>query len=127
MKSDQVISALEALAQEHRLAVFRALVQAGPAGLTPTHLSEKLDIAAPTLSFHLAQLRHAGLVSVTRDGRSLIYAAGYDTMQKVVDFLMENCCAGSACAPPSCAPKTELHRPRRPSPQKSLRAATRSE
>jgi DNA-binding transcriptional ArsR family regulator len=106
MKSDQVISALEALAQEHRLAIFRALVQAGPEGLNPGHLSEKLDIPAPTLSFHLAQLRHAGLVTVKRDGRSLIYAAAYDAMQKVVDFLMENCCAGSACAPASCSPKS---------------------
>jgi DNA-binding transcriptional ArsR family regulator len=105
MKSDQVISALEALAQENRLAIFRALVQAGPDGLKPTYLSEKLDLPAPTLSFHLAQLRHAGLVTVTRDGRSLIYAAAYDAMRQVIDFLTENCCTGSACAPASCSPK----------------------
>lgn len=104
MESKQVISALEALAQDHRLAVFRALVQAGPAGLTPSHLSETLDLPAPTLSFHLAQLRHAGLVTVTRQGRSLIYVAAYDTMNGLIAFLTENCCAGAGCAPASCAP-----------------------
>jgi DNA-binding transcriptional ArsR family regulator len=104
MKSTQIIAALEALAQESRLAIFRALVQAGPDGLTPSRLSEALDLPAPTLSFHLAQLRHADLVTVTRDGRSLIYAAAYETMNGVIGFLTENCCAGSACAPASCAP-----------------------
>lgn len=98
MESKTVIAALEAIAQEHRLAVFRALVQAGHGGLTPTYLSEKLDLPAPTLSFHLAQLKHAGLIAVTRDGRSLIYAANYDAMQGVIDFLTDNCCAGASCA-----------------------------
>jgi DNA-binding transcriptional ArsR family regulator len=104
MESKQVIAALEALAQENRLAVFRALVQAGPSGLTPSRLSEDLGLPAPTLSFHLAQLRHAGLVTATRDGRSLIYAAAYEAMNGLIAFLTENCCAG-ACAPASCAPK----------------------
>ena len=104
MESNNVITALEALAQEHRLAVFRALVQAGPPGLTPSSISETLDIPAPTLSFHLAQLKHAGLVTVTRQGRSLIYVAAYDTMNGVIEFLTENCCAGAGCAPASCAP-----------------------
>lgn len=107
MKSTQVIAALEALAQENRLAAFRALVQAGPDGLTPSVLSDKLDMPAPTLSFHLAQLRHAGLVNVTREGRSLIYVAAYDAMRDVIDFLTENCCAGAACAPAACAPKSK--------------------
>jgi ArsR family transcriptional regulator, arsenate/arsenite/antimonite-responsive transcriptional repressor len=98
MESKAVISALEALAQEHRLAVFRALVQAGSGGLTPSHLSDRLDLPAPTLSFHLAQLKHAGLISATRDGRSLIYTADYDAMRNVIDFLTENCCAGASCA-----------------------------
>jgi DNA-binding transcriptional ArsR family regulator len=104
MKSTQVISALEALAQETRLGVFRALVQAGPPGLTPSRLSDSLDLPAPTLSFHLAQLRHAGLITVTRTGRSLTYVAAYDTMNRVIAFLTENCCAGAACAPAACAP-----------------------
>lgn len=104
MEQNAVISALEALAQEHRLTIFRALVQAGPAGLTPSRLSETLGLPAPTLSFHLAQLRHAGLIGVTRAGRSLIYAADYAAMRGVVDFLTENCCAGADCVPAACAP-----------------------
>ena len=104
MESKQIIAALEALAQENRLAIFRALVQAGPPGLTPSRLSEDLDLPAPTLSFHLAQLRHAGLITVTRSGRSLNYVAAYDTMNAVIAFLTENCCAGAACAPASCLP-----------------------
>jgi DNA-binding transcriptional ArsR family regulator len=99
MESKQIVSALEALAQESRLAVFRALVQAGKPGLTPGRLSETLDLPAPTLSFHLAQLRHAGLVEATREGRSLIYVANYATMNGVIAFLTENCCAGVSCAP----------------------------
>ena len=105
MESKEIIAALEALAQESRLAVFRALVQAGPAGLTPSRLSDELELPAPTLSFHLAQLRHAGLVTATRSGRSLTYVAAYDTMNDLIAFLTENCCAGSACAPASCAPR----------------------
>jgi ArsR family transcriptional regulator, arsenate/arsenite/antimonite-responsive transcriptional repressor len=98
MESKSVIVALEALAQEHRLAVFRALVQAGRDGLTPTYLSDSLDLPAPTLSFHLAQLKHAGLIAATRDGRSLIYTAEYEAIRGVIDFLSENCCAGASCA-----------------------------
>lgn len=106
METEKIIPALEALAQEHRLAAFRALVQTGPGGLTPTQLSEMLKLPAPTLSFHLAQLRHAGLITVERRGRSLIYAADYDAMRGVVDFLTENCCAGAACA---AKPKEKSH------------------
>ena len=106
METTKIISALEALAQEHRLAAFRALVQTGPQGLTPTQLSERLGLAAPTLSFHLAQLRHAGLITVERRGRSLIYAADYVAMRGVVDFLTENCCAGAACV---AKPKEKSH------------------
>lgn len=104
MKSTQIIAALEALAQESRLAIFRALVKAGPPGLTPSIMSERLDLPAPTLSFHLAQLRHAGLIAATRTGRSLTYVADYGAMRGVVDFLTENCCADAACAPAVCAP-----------------------
>ncbi|MDZ4867410.1 MAG: helix-turn-helix domain-containing protein [Alphaproteobacteria bacterium] len=107
MEAQQIIKALEALAQESRLAAFRALVKAGPPGLTPSVLSEKLDLPAPTLSFHLAQLRHAGLVNVTRDGRSLIYVANYDAMSGVIGFLTENCCADAGCAPASCKPSSK--------------------
>ena len=107
MEAQKIIKALEALAQDSRLAAFRALVKAGPPGLTPTVLSEKLDLPAPTLSFHLAQLRHAGLVDVTRNGRSLIYVANFDAMNGVVAFLTENCCADAGCAPASCKPSSK--------------------
>ncbi len=102
MEQNRAITALEALAQENRLAIFRALVQAGLPGLTPSKLGAELGLPAPTLSFHLAQLRHAGLVTVTRDGRSLVYAAAYEAMRGLIDFLTENCCAG-ACVPASGA------------------------
>ena len=114
MESKTVIAALEALAQEHRLAIFRRLVVAGVDGLTPGELSDVLDIPAPTLSFHLAQLRHAGLVSVERNGRSLSYSAAYGAMNDLIAFLTENCCGGAACLPaagckPGTAPKEKSH------------------
>lgn len=110
MESKQALSALEALAQGSRLAIFRALVQAGPPGLTPSRLSEDLDLPAPTLSFHLAQLRHADLVTATRDGRSLTYAAAYDTMNGLIRFLTENCCVAVDCPPAICAVKPQKSR-----------------
>lgn len=96
--------ALSALAQENRLDVFRLLVKAGPAGLPAGQIAERLKLAAPTLSFHLAQLRHAGLVHQRRDGRSLIYAANYDGMSVLMGFLTENCCGGQACRVTSPSP-----------------------
>jgi DNA-binding transcriptional ArsR family regulator len=108
MKSKDAVSALSALAQENRLDVFRLLVQAGAGGLPAGRIAEKLGIAAPTLSFHLAQLRHAGLAEVRRDGRSLIYAADYDGMNDLMGFLTDNCCGGDAagCGVPVCDPKS---------------------
>ena len=96
--SERVVAALAALAQEHRLAVFRTLVQAGSEGLAAGSIAEKLGLPNSSLSFHLAQLRHAGLVSQRREGRSLIYAADYAAMNGLVDYLMENCCGGAGCA-----------------------------
>lgn len=106
MKTTTAVSALSALAQEHRLEVFRLLVQAGMQGLPAGKVAERLKLASPTLSFHLAQLRHAGLVHVRRDGRSLIYAANYDGMTALMEFLTENCCGGdvAACRVPVCKP-----------------------
>lgn len=95
MKAATAVAALGALAQEIRLAVFRTLVQAGPSGLSAGAIAERLDLASPTLSFHLAQLKHAGLVSCRRESRSLIYTAEYDSMAALVGFLTENCCAGA--------------------------------
>ncbi|HKU95079.1 MAG TPA: metalloregulator ArsR/SmtB family transcription factor [Vineibacter sp.] len=106
METSHAVAALVALGQENRLDVFRLLVQAGKDGLAAGQISERLNIPSPTLSFHLAQLRHAGLVHFRRDGRSLIYAANYDGMNALMGFLTENCCAGdaAACGAPVCEP-----------------------
>jgi DNA-binding transcriptional ArsR family regulator len=106
MKSNHAVEALAALAQEHRLEVFRLLVRTGAAGLPAGEIAAKLNLAGPTLSFHLAQLKNAGLVHVRRDGRSLIYAANYDGMNKLMEFLTDNCCgdAALACRVPICNP-----------------------
>src|SRR5262245_16176353 len=96
MKINGAVEALSALAQEHRLKVFRLLVQAGAQGMAAGRIAEKLKVAPPTLSFHLAQLRHAGLIEVRRDGRSQIYAADFDAMNGLMEFLTANCCAGEA-------------------------------
>jgi DNA-binding transcriptional ArsR family regulator len=87
---------LNALAQESRLDVFRLLVQAGPEGLPAGQIAEKLDLPSATLSFHLSQLKHAGLVSCRRESRSLIYAAEYAAMNDLLAYLTENCCQGDA-------------------------------
>ncbi len=99
MESETVVRALSALAQEHRLALFRLLVQAGPEGLAAGAIAEALGVPASSLSFHLAQLTNAGLIAQRRDGRSLIYSADYGAMNALLGFLMENCCGGAVCAP----------------------------
>ena len=99
MQADTVIRALGALAQEHRLAAFRALVQAGADGLSAGTLAEMLQLPNSSLSFHLAQMTNAGLIVQTRRGRSLIYSADYAAMNGLMNYLTENCCAGAACAP----------------------------
>jgi ArsR family transcriptional regulator len=108
MEKTGAIAALGALAQESRLDVFRLLVQAGPEGLPAGQIGERLGLPAATLSFHLSQLKHAGLALCRREGRSLIYAASYDTMNLLLGFLTENCCQGdpAACGigPAICCP-----------------------
>jgi len=99
MKTIDAVAALSALAQENRLDVFRLLVQAGPQGLPAGQVAGRLELAGPTLSFHLAQLRHAGLVVARRQGRSIIYAANFAAMNRLLDFLTQNCCAGGAYVP----------------------------
>jgi DNA-binding transcriptional ArsR family regulator len=104
MDTKRAVAALGALSQESRLEVFRLLVRQGPAGLPAGEISDRVEVPPTTLSFHLAQLSHAGLVTSRRNGRSIIYAADYDGMQELMGFLMENCCQGSAgCAPPPTA------------------------
>ena len=103
MQEIDVVRALAALAQAVRLRVFRALVVAGPAGLTPGDLSAQLEVAANTLSFHLKELSHAGLITQERQGRHLIYRAAFDSMNALLACLTENCCEGEACAPADAA------------------------
>jgi len=93
MKSEDAVVALGALAQESRLALFRALVKRGPEGYTPGDLTSKLQIPGPTLSFHLKELQRAGLVTARREGRFLHYSASFETMQELIGFLTEKCCS----------------------------------
>ena len=100
MKEIDVVKSLAALAQEVRLRVFRALVVAGADGLTPGVLSDQLDVAPNTLSFHLKELVHSGLISQERQGRNLVYRASFTTMNELLAYLTENCCQGEACLAP---------------------------
>jgi DNA-binding transcriptional ArsR family regulator len=105
MEKTEAVTALAALAQDNRLDVFRLLVQAGPEGMPAGAVAEALGLAPNTLTFHFDRLRVAGLVSVRREGRSMIYAAQFDTMNALLGFLTENCCGGVACAPAAaCKP-----------------------
>jgi ArsR family transcriptional regulator len=97
MKAGNAIEALGALAQEHRLALFRLLVQAGDKGMSAGTIAEALAVPNSSLSFHLAQLRNAGLILQERQHRSLIYRANYPAMYALIAYLMENCCAGADC------------------------------
>ena len=97
VKADSAIEALGALAQEHRLTLFKLLVRAGDKGLAAGAIADALGVPNSSLSFHLAQLRNAGLILQERQHRSLIYRANYPAMNALVAYLMENCCAGTDC------------------------------
>ena len=97
MQETDVVRALAALAQAVRLRVFRALVVAGPAGLTPGDLAAQLEVAPNTLSFHLKELSHAGLISQERQGRNLIYRADFARMNGLLGYMTEHCCQGGVC------------------------------
>jgi DNA-binding transcriptional ArsR family regulator len=99
MEKSNAVAALAALAQDNRLDVFRLLVQAGPEGMAAGAVAEALDLAPNTLTFHFDRLRSAGLVTVRRDGRSMIYAAQYQTMNGLLGYLTQNCCQGQSCMP----------------------------
>ena len=99
MESSQAIKSLAALAQESRLAIFRNLVQAGPAGLPAGQLSDALGIAPSSLTFHMKELSHAGLVTSRHEGRFVIYSAAIDSMNALLTYLSENCCGGNPCSP----------------------------
>ena len=106
MRAGNAVEALSALAQEHRLTLFRLLVQAGDKGMAAGAIAEKLGVPNSSLSFHLAQLRNAGLILQERQHRSLIYRANYPAMNALVGFLTENCCAGSDCGTGTAACET---------------------
>jgi ArsR family transcriptional regulator len=101
MKKSKVIAALGALAQETRLDIFRLLVEKGPEGLPAGEIGERLGQPSPTMSFHLSQLRFAGLIDSRRVSRSIIYSANYKSMNELLGYLTENCCGGQ---PELCAP-----------------------
>src|SRR5580704_9697179 len=106
MEKTNAVAALAALAQDNRLDVFRLLVQAGSEGMPAGEIASALKLAPNTLTFHFDRLRGAGLVTVRRDGRSMIYAARFESMNALLAYLTENCCQGApkACASAICKP-----------------------
>jgi len=115
MNTENVIEALGALAHEHRLRVYRLLVERGPEGLSAGTIADRLDLAPSSLTFHLQQLHRAGLIAQRRDSRQLIYSADFVAMNALVSYLTENCCGSGlvACAP-ACAPTRRAGKRRRP-------------
>jgi DNA-binding transcriptional ArsR family regulator len=111
MEKPNAVAALAALAQHSRLDVFRLLVEAGHAGMPAGEVASALGLAPNTLTFHFDRLRVAGLVTVRREGRSMIYAARFETMNALIAYLTENCCGGAAaCAPTVCLPKSSARK-----------------
>jgi DNA-binding transcriptional ArsR family regulator len=107
METIEAVQALGALAQSSRLAIFKLLVQAGPAGLAAGTIGEELDLPPATLSFHLAGLTRAGLAKSRQAGRFVIYAADFGRMNALVAYLTENCCGGArSCVAAACQPET---------------------
>jgi ArsR family transcriptional regulator, arsenate/arsenite/antimonite-responsive transcriptional repressor len=113
MKKVEVLAALAALAQETRLDIYRLLVQAGEDGLAAGRIAEELGLPSATLAFHLKGLKHASLVTFTREGRSLIYSAIYPTMNGLLAYLTENCCGRpTSIRLPVCPPAKQARRAR---------------
>lgn len=108
MDQKQIVTALSAIAHDHRLSVYRMLVEEGPAGMPAGTIAERLGMPPSSLTFHLQQLLHAGLVTQRRLGRQLIYAADFGAMNALVGYLTENCCAGQNCAPVCSPAKTKV-------------------
>jgi ArsR family transcriptional regulator len=99
MELNQAVKSLAALAQEHRLAIFKLLIQAGPEGMAAGQVSEELGISSSSLSFHMKELTHAGLVTSRNEGRYVIYSALIQSMNELLAYLAENCCGGNPCSP----------------------------
>jgi len=109
MEKKNALTALAGLSQESRLDIFRLLVEIGPEGLSAGEIAEKLRLPNATLSFHLKELSHAGLVAPRQDGRYIYYSANFTTMNDLVGYLTENCCRGATCDI-ACAPKSTSKR-----------------
>ena len=103
MNSTTAVSRLSSLAQETRLAIYRLIVRRGPDGMAAGEIASKLKVPAATLSFHLKELSQAGLLKSRQDGRFIYYAPDFKAMRALIDYLTENCCAESSCAPGDCA------------------------
>ena len=99
METKSAITALAALAQESRLAIFRLLVTIGPEGLAASLIAEQLNVPPSSLSFHLKELSHAALIEARQDGRFIIYSANFTAMNDLIGFLTESCCGGNPCGP----------------------------
>lgn len=104
MNAKQAVTALGAIAHDHRLAVYRLLVEKGPNGLPAGEIAERLDMPPSSLTFHLQQMLHAGLVTQRRLGRQLIYAADYTVMNGLIGYLTQNCCGNETDCGPACNP-----------------------
>jgi ArsR family transcriptional regulator, arsenate/arsenite/antimonite-responsive transcriptional repressor len=138
VRKNSAIAALGALAQETRLDIFRLLVERGPQGMAAGEIGERLKQPSPTLSFHLNQLRHAGLISSRRESRSIIYSANFNTMNGLLAYLTEKCCGGrpelcgpdafppAQCAQDSCAPGACEPIQIKPSPRRKAAAPAAS-
>ena len=121
MEINSVVRALGALAQQSRLRIFRQLVQTGPSGIAAGEIAADLDIAPATLSFHLKEMNHAGLIVARQDGRFIYYSADFSRMSALVDYLTENCCArdGVTCGPAECRPGKKGHAVKRAARKKA--------
>ncbi|HUX74846.1 MAG TPA: metalloregulator ArsR/SmtB family transcription factor [Steroidobacteraceae bacterium] len=115
MKSKDAVAGLSALAQESRLALFRLLVKRGPEGYAPGHITEKLGVPAPTLSFHLKELQRAGLIEARREGRFIFYSPNFAHMNQLLEFLTDHCCsvADKDCGPACGIPAVTVAEPKR--------------
>lgn len=121
METETALLILGALGHDTRLALFRRLVIAGPSGVAAGELGGQLDLPPATASFHLKELRHAGLVSQRREGRTIYYAANYSAMNGLIAYLTENCCQGASCTPPASAANKPCNSTRRAQKPKSGR------
>lgn len=117
METKSALSALAALAQESRLAVFRLLVATGPEGLAASKIAEELAIPSSSLSFHLKELSYAELIVARQEGRFIIYSANFEVMNGLIDFLTESCCGGQSCAPTAKKSKVFVSTIKSPSAQ----------